>query len=379
MGLSDTEKLERHLIREQQSPESRFSALGAISQTNDPFNGGYQSFSMPIANQGQHRQAPGPLHFSSHQQFSTGPAALMSPQPGGPSNATDGFMSPQSARASMTPSMPGFSFHPFPQTPPLVPHFLSPGLGPFSPTLGSTGFGQPITAYNPAPGAPVHDAAQNNSSDYNPPSGYFPSLDSLMSSSSEAPAIAANSPIEAPAASSARDSPAVKSESPAMATPDRDLSKDDALAPSLSSLLARRASTNDSKFGSPTLSVGTPPIGDRFNTGTRSASHSADKPRADFRAQQQRAVSSLENGMGSLSLLSQGISAFEDDQVVKPRQALNYATVASNGNRSPIGLNYPSQSALGKLAAENGTNARRASFETNPTTSKMAFGKSIWS
>ena len=31
--------------------------------------------------------------------------------------------------------MPGFSFHAYPQTPPLMPQFLSPGLGPFSPPL----------------------------------------------------------------------------------------------------------------------------------------------------------------------------------------------------------------------------------------------------
>lgn len=44
-------------------------------------------------------------------------------------------MSPQQGLPLMTPSMPGFSFHPFPQTPPLLPQFLSPGLGPFSPPL----------------------------------------------------------------------------------------------------------------------------------------------------------------------------------------------------------------------------------------------------
>ena len=35
-------------------------------------------------------------------------------------------------------AVPGFSFHPFPQTPPLLPHFLSPGLGAFSPPLAGT-------------------------------------------------------------------------------------------------------------------------------------------------------------------------------------------------------------------------------------------------
>lgn len=80
----------------------------------------------------------------------------------------------------MTPSMPSFQFAGFlPQTPPIYPHaFLSPGLGPMSPALGSPGGFPPFhlhhdqqqfqnqqqqqsqggggshTGYNPAPGAP---------------------------------------------------------------------------------------------------------------------------------------------------------------------------------------------------------------------------------
>lgn len=152
-GLSDAERMERHIARDNQStPEQRFGNFSSLNSGNETLYSSNQSFSMNVG-----RQAPGHLQFSPHQ-LSTGPAALMSPQPGGPSKLPENFnaMSPQTARATMTPSMPGFSFHPFPQTPPLVPHFLSPGLGPFSPTLGSTGFGQPITGYNPAPGAPVH-------------------------------------------------------------------------------------------------------------------------------------------------------------------------------------------------------------------------------
>lgn len=52
--------------------------------------------------------------------------------------------------------MPGFSFHPFPQTPPLLPQFLSPGLGPFSPPLAGTnnffGPSAPSGLRNAAPG-----------------------------------------------------------------------------------------------------------------------------------------------------------------------------------------------------------------------------------
>ncbi len=69
--------------------------------------------------------------------------------------APGGGMSP------MTPSMPGYTFHAYPATPPLHPlSFLSPGLGPFSPTMMTPG--SPINfagGFNPfhsaAPGAPI--------------------------------------------------------------------------------------------------------------------------------------------------------------------------------------------------------------------------------
>ncbi|KZT53107.1 hypothetical protein CALCODRAFT_511644 [Calocera cornea HHB12733] len=56
----------------------------------------------------------------------------------------------------MTPTMPGFLFHPQVQTPPLHPHFLSPGIGPFSPVQGSPFFHPHSGNWNPAPGAPLH-------------------------------------------------------------------------------------------------------------------------------------------------------------------------------------------------------------------------------
>jgi len=73
-----------------------------------------------------------------------------------------GAMSPLLTRAGglppMTPSMPGFNFNPQNAvTPPLHAHFLSPGLGPFSPQLHSPPFlpsAQPNPYLNPAPGAP---------------------------------------------------------------------------------------------------------------------------------------------------------------------------------------------------------------------------------
>jgi len=59
----------------------------------------------------------------------------------------------------MTPSMPGFTLHAYPSTPPLHPmSYLSPGLGPFSPGLPYNG--PPVYSFNPymnpAPGAPVN-------------------------------------------------------------------------------------------------------------------------------------------------------------------------------------------------------------------------------
>ncbi|KAK4683798.1 hypothetical protein P7C73_g6427, partial [Tremellales sp. Uapishka_1] len=68
-------------------------------------------------------------------------------------------ISPQSRLPPMTPSMPGFVFHAYPQTPPAYPQFLSPGLGPFSPGVPVSSpslFGQYNPFLNPAPGAPVN-------------------------------------------------------------------------------------------------------------------------------------------------------------------------------------------------------------------------------
>lgn len=52
--------------------------------------------------------------------------------------------------------MPGFTFHAYPSTPPLMPMgFLSPGLGPFSPALNSPQSFVFNPFMNPAPGAPI--------------------------------------------------------------------------------------------------------------------------------------------------------------------------------------------------------------------------------
>jgi len=63
----------------------------------------------------------------------------------------------------MTPSMPGFTFHAPPvSTPPVAPHFLSPGLGPFSPPMT---FFNPYL--NPAPGAPLRQQSSTMHSTFN--------------------------------------------------------------------------------------------------------------------------------------------------------------------------------------------------------------------
>lgn len=85
--------------------------------------------------------------------------------------------------------MPSFSFVPQAPTPPLHPQFLSPGIGPFSPTLSPGGFfsGVSVNPYlNPAPGAPVLMVPHSPVSPHPPaspswymhyggePTGYFP-------------------------------------------------------------------------------------------------------------------------------------------------------------------------------------------------------------
>lgn len=211
-----------------------------------------------------------------------------------------------------------------------------------------------------------------NQAEYNPPTGYFPSLDGLMSNPQDAATIAAESAAGSSTEDgTARASPAPATQSPAISTPDETQADDSGLKPAMGSLLSRRASTNSGKVGA-ALGVGAAPGSDRFQAGIRSASHSADKPRAEFLGQQQRATSSgLEDSLASLSLLSQGISAFDED---RPK-SLNNSAVPS-----PVGLGYPSQVAPGSNLAPDNSGNRRASFEPGSMQqSKMAFGKSIWS
>ncbi|CAE7060281.1 unnamed protein product [Rhizoctonia solani] len=74
-----------------------------------------------------------------------------------PASALSPLLTRAGGLPPMTPSMPGFNFNPQAvATPPLHPHFLSPGLGPFSPQLHSPPFvpSAPNPYLNPAPGAP---------------------------------------------------------------------------------------------------------------------------------------------------------------------------------------------------------------------------------
>lgn len=100
---------------------------------------------------------------------SPGPGGMFSPPlPGmGPMMTPSSKLSPHNRWCpyvqrsdNLVLSVPGFSFHPFPQTPPLLPHFLSPGLGPFSPPLFGTpgafvGHNGPSALRNSAPGGEI--------------------------------------------------------------------------------------------------------------------------------------------------------------------------------------------------------------------------------
>ena len=93
----------------------------------------------------RHAHHPGPISMPTFASF----APLDTP--GNP-------LSPMRGLPPMTPSMPGFVFNAYPETPPVHPHFMSSGMGPFSPGIpvtSPTGF-----QYNPflnaAPGAPVN-------------------------------------------------------------------------------------------------------------------------------------------------------------------------------------------------------------------------------
>ncbi|KAK4053382.1 hypothetical protein OIV83_001546 [Microbotryomycetes sp. JL201] len=101
------------------------------------------------------------------------PSRISMPPPSSfPFSVNGGPLSPMTGGRlpPMTPSMPAFTLGAFPQTPPVYPQsFFSPGVGPFSPQVGSPYFGPNLSylngGMNAAPGAPVH---RQMPLDYNP-------------------------------------------------------------------------------------------------------------------------------------------------------------------------------------------------------------------
>lgn len=155
-----------------------------MSPPHSPYDPYPPSMSMPrpstadspprgsTAGSSQNPQSPRPLHIETQlphlgqtQSQSQGQSQSHPAHPGPitlppPPQAFPAPMSPQSTQVPpITPSMPSFSFVPQAPTPPLHAQFLSPGIGPFSPTMSPGGFYSPVGPHpflNPAPGAPVH-------------------------------------------------------------------------------------------------------------------------------------------------------------------------------------------------------------------------------
>ncbi|CCO31207.1 putative RNA-binding protein C328,05 OS=Schizosaccharomyces pombe (strain 972 / ATCC 24843) GN=SPAC328.05 PE=4 SV=3 [Rhizoctonia solani AG-1 IB] len=101
---------------------------------------------------------PGSPHMSQGSNLHPHPGPITLPPSGvtqfPPASALSPLMTRAGGLPPMTPSMPGFNFNPQAvATPPLHPHFLSPGLGPFSPQLPFVS-SAPNPYLNPAPGAP---------------------------------------------------------------------------------------------------------------------------------------------------------------------------------------------------------------------------------
>ena len=376
----------------------------------------------------QNRPIPGPLHFPHEQQYSTGPAALMSPQPGGPPNlppsndnrlphsitipANGGFnpMSPQSSRIPMTPSMPGFSFHPFPQTPPLLPHFLSPGLGPFSPPLGTASFGstmQQMPNYMRTSASTLFEGCTDvvytegnaDQNHYNQMFGYFPGpaqqqpqyeapTPPTQQASADSPAADQSQPaaISQPS-SQAKDASAdsQKQSSPSAAAIGAEKVRNGLAPPAegpgdyfppVSSLLARRATSNTNLFSSAANNVNAPRSVSNGNRSASTAGPTAEASRAEF-AKEHR---SLEAGLTHLNLQS----AVEDDPLRRPASNNNlFGTAPSSLSGSPV-IAPATHRPIEKLApgVSTANTMRRASFEANSSANMNArrrFGESIWS
>ncbi|GAA5956600.1 hypothetical protein JCM21900_003616 [Sporobolomyces salmonicolor] len=134
--------------------------------------------------------APSSTSPSSTRHHALAPSRITMPPPlpFTASSASSGPFSPlRTHLPPMTPSMPAFTFGGFAQpTPPLHPHALfSPGVGPFSPQMGSPFFGPGPGAgaagfHNVAPGAPSPSFGS-----YNPMFPAFPPVEENGSASME--------------------------------------------------------------------------------------------------------------------------------------------------------------------------------------------------
>ncbi|KAJ1311848.1 hypothetical protein OPQ81_010309 [Rhizoctonia solani] len=116
---------------------------------------------LPPSDPGSPRYGPGSPQMPQSSNPHPHPGPITLPPSGVTQFPPASALSPLLTRAGglppMTPSMPGFNFNPQAiATPPLHAHFLSPGLGPFSPQLHSPPFvsSAPNPYLNPAPGAP---------------------------------------------------------------------------------------------------------------------------------------------------------------------------------------------------------------------------------
>ncbi|KAJ9479221.1 putative Single-strand telomeric DNA-binding protein GBP2 (putative) [Pseudozyma hubeiensis] len=111
-------------------PANDFGAASSYLPS-DLMSPGLVSPPAPTQQGQQNASHPGRIQLPS-TNFANSFGAAMGGQPAGQTSDMTARM-----QVPMTPGMPGFTFQQVPQTPPLYPQFLSPGLDAFSPTVGS--------------------------------------------------------------------------------------------------------------------------------------------------------------------------------------------------------------------------------------------------
>ena len=323
-----------------------------------------------------------------------------------------GPLSPPQSRVPMTPSMPGFTFHPFPQTPPLMPQFLSPGLGPFSPPLGGPSFSN-RPYMNAAPGAPIHLPpgamhTPNFNSFYS--SSYFPSvpphplyeapeppdhhipipedLDRIPSETSTPSKIATDS-LNIPSLGNSVASAEIN-----------EIEETQGYFPPVSALLARRASTNsgaqlpnlpsDVQAGSPPVGTTLLPRDHRTASGTQvspavaaiisntvSAPGSATQAPEDDKVLTDTMENLSLNQVTSLPRPKSAASVTSSDAI--PSDVTRRPSIVGSDIETNRKVTDPVSEARRRFEGEI-TENRRASFETGDLNRarQLAFGQSIW-